>query len=125
MRTANLRVVPWLIIAGLCAGCPRLSICVTVPDARASNFVVKVADGNDCNEPAVVTRMVIRRISDGTVFWTIGSVDGAELTVVNYGQVPPGFDQGPAVLPLTPGDRVNITVNGRGTSGGIDVTIAP
>lgn len=98
---------------------------MTVPDKRASSFVVNVADGNDCNEPAVVIRLVVRRVSDGTVFWTIGSVDGVEVTVIHYGQLPAGFEQGPAALPLTPGDRVNILVNGRGTSGGVDVTIEP
>lgn len=123
--TASVRTALWLIIASLCGGCPRLGICVTVPDKRANNLVIRLAEGDDCKGTAVVTRLVVRRISDGTVFWTIGSVDGASLTVVHYGEVPPGFDQGPPAAPLSAGDRVNISVDGRGTSGGIDVTLTP
>jgi len=121
---APFRTALWLVIASLCGGCPRLGICVTVPDKRASSLTIHVADGDDCKDAAVVTRLVVRRVSDGTVFWTIGSVDGANLTVVRYGEVPAGFEQGPPAMPLAPGDQVNVFVNGRGTSGGLDVTLA-
>jgi hypothetical protein len=120
---ASVHTAFWLVIASLCGGCPRLGVCVTVPDKRASNLSIRLAEGDDCKDTAMITRLVVRRISDGTVFWTIGSTDGTSLTVVRYGEVPPGFDQGPPAAPLTPGDRVNIFVNGRGTSGGIDVTL--
>jgi hypothetical protein len=124
------RIVRWLIAVTAIAvggGCPRLSICVKSPDQRASSFVIEVAEGSECNEPAQVTRVLVRRVSDGTVLWNIGSksIDGVELTSVRYGELPAGFDQGLVAQPLTPGDHVGISVNGRGASGGIDVTIAP
>lgn len=122
MRTP-IRFAPWLVLASLASGCPRPNVCVTVPDARAGSLTIHLAEGDDCKNTALITRLVVRRVSDGTVFWTIGSVDGANLTVVRYGEVPPGFEQGPPATPLTPGDQVNVFVNGRGSSGGLDVTL--
>lgn len=122
MRTP-VRFAPWLVLASLGSGCPRPNVCVTVTDARARGLAIHLGEGHDCNEPALITRLVVRRLSDGTVFWTVGSVEGANLTVVRYGEVPPGFDQGASATPLTPGDRVNVVVNGRGSSGGVDFTL--
>lgn len=122
-------IARWFVVLSAIAtgGCPRLGICVKVPEHRVSNLVIEVAEGSDCNAPALVTRVQVRRISDGTVLWNIGStsVDGVELSSIRYGELPAGFDQGLVAQPLSLSDNVNILVNGRGASGGIDVTITP
>jgi hypothetical protein len=112
-------------VATLCMGCPRLGICVKVPSKQASSLVIEVAEGDDCNRPARVTDLEVRRVSGDKTFWTISSSEGVELTTIRYGEVPPGFNQGLAAQPLPPGERVNISVTGRGISGGVDVTITP
>lgn len=119
-----MRILLWLSCATLWAGCPRLDICVTVPNKSAQSFTIEVAEGDDCDRPAQVTRLIVRRISDGKVFWNIGSSEGVRISTVHYGEVPPGLAQGLSAEPLVPGERVNITVDGRGTSGGIDVTVS-
>lgn len=112
-------------VTTLCTGCPRLGICVKVPSPQASSLVIEVAEGDDCNRPARVTDLEVRQISGDTTFWTISSSEGVELTTIRYGEVPPGFNQGGTAKPLIPGERVNISVKGRGISGGVDVTITP
>jgi hypothetical protein len=124
----NSRIARRLLLVGiatLCVGCPRPAICVTVPDKRAGSLVIELAEGSNCDRPAVVTRLIVRRISDDKVFWTIGSTDGVKVKVIRYGELPPGLDQGMAALPLAPGEHVAVTVDGRGSSGGLDLTVAP
>ena len=126
------RLIPsalWFVAvfsALLCTGCPPTGLCITVPDKRADNFVIQVSDeSKGCKGQVVVTRMIVRRVSDDKVFWVIGSVEDVKLDIVHYGVLPAGFDQGMAPLPLQPGDEMNISAQGRGTAGGIAAMVAP
>lgn len=107
----------------LLGGCPRLGVCVTVTNASAQDFTVQLGEGEGCDQPPQVTRFTVRRLSDDLVMWNITSADGLPLSTVRYGEVPAGFNQGGQTQTLSPGDRVNITVDGRGNSGGVDVTV--
>ncbi len=56
--------------------------------------------------------------------WNFTSSAGSPLSSVRYGVLPDGFNQGGEVQGLTPGERVNVSVDARGgTSGGVDVDV--
>lgn len=120
----GLWLVATLSMLILLSGCPRLGLCVKVTDTRASSFAIDLGEGKDCEGAPEITRVTIRRLDDEQVLWHITSAEGVPLTELIYGVLPQGFSQGLEATPLTPGERVDIAVDGRDAlSGGVAVTV--
>jgi hypothetical protein len=114
-------MIPMLILV---AGCPRLGLCVRVTDTSASSFIIDLGEGKTCEGAPEVTRVTIRRLDDEQVLWHITSAEGTPLSELIYGELPDGFSQGLEATQLTPGERIDIAVDGRDAlSGGVAVTV--
>lgn len=111
------------LLLGLLTGCPTDGVCVTVPDASPERFTVAIAQGRDCDETPLVTRVTISRAPRGEVLWNLTALEGIALSTLRYGELPSGFSQGIAAQPLSVGDTLNVEVEGRGSSGGVDVVV--
>jgi hypothetical protein len=97
---------------------------VKVTDTSASSFTIDLGDDKSCEGEPEITRVTIRTLDDEKVLWHITSAEGTPLGELVYGVLPEGFSQGLEATPLTPGERVDIAVDGRDAlSGGVAVTV--
>lgn len=106
-----------------CASEPQA--CVTALDVRKGNLVVAVSQGTRCDQTAIVTELAIQDATSHELLWKITHPTGAEINnaagetrgVVQYGNVPVGFEASGPKPALTAGRKLEVLVKTAGGPG--------